>query len=334
MHGSILAIGMTVAAAFAPGVSSARTASHSLFPDAVSYAMGNVADGAFETEAQGPLDVFALDLGERALFWRFDGELAYQQWALYEAASKAGFGAIAPVAGPATGEPRLAEVPRSSPLMKANAKMAHASDLDEPVGPRAPSQLARPMPHLPLASAVREGSSVLAPLAFVRFCSRYASQCIFGRKGVTASLDAETWALLDQVNRSVNQSIQPTPDRYESWDLGVSKGDCDDYAVEKRRQLIAKGLPAASLSLSEVVARGEGHLVLAVRTDRGTFILDNLRENVVGWSQTGYRFVKMQSLERPDYWVSVDGAEPAPAQIAMRMPKGSTVRKDAARRTS
>ena len=53
---------------------------------------------------------------------------------------------------------------------------------------------------------------------------------------------------------------------------------------------------------------GDGHLILTVRTDRGDLILDNMREDVVTWERTGYRFVKRQSALNPNDWVAIEVA--------------------------
>ena len=37
--------------------------------------------------------------------------------------------------------------------------------------------------------------------------------------------------------------------------------------------------------------RGDGHAVLMIRTDRGDFVLDNKRNAILPWSQTGYVYV-------------------------------------------
>ena len=39
--------------------------------------------------------------------------------------------------------------------------------------------------------------------------------------------------------------------------------------------------------------------------DRGDLILDNMREEIVSWDRTGYRFVKRQSALNPNDWVSI-----------------------------
>ncbi len=49
--------------------------------------------------------------------------------------------------------------------------------------------------------------------------------------------------------------------------------------------------------------------VLMVRTDRGDFILDNQEPKVLLWTETGYRFIKRQSQENPNRWVSLGNVD-------------------------
>ena len=49
----------------------------------------------------------------------------------------------------------------------------------------------------------------------------------------------------------------------------------------------------------------EGHAILTVKTDHGEFVLDNLSDEIRPWNATGYRFVKRQSQEDPNLWVSI-----------------------------
>src|SRR5690606_30734735 len=124
-------------------------------------------------------------------------------------------------------------------------------------------------------------------------------------------LTREVWALLVEVNDYVNMSVAPMTDmemwgREELWSYPTSVGDCEDYALEKRRRLMEAGIPAGDLLLT--VARqpnGDGHAVLSVRTDRGDFILDNLEPNVLLWNETEYAYLKRQSARNSGAWVSV-----------------------------
>jgi len=45
--------------------------------------------------------------------------------------------------------------------------------------------------------------------------------------------------------------------------------------------------------------------VLTVTTDKGDYVLDNEREDILPWSETGYHFVKRQSQFDPNVWVSL-----------------------------
>lgn len=175
------------------------------------------------------------------------------------------------------------------------------------------------------ATWIAEGDYALAPIPFVRFCMSNPAECASdGRIGHVA-LDAAAWQELNEINDAVNQRISPNyaqAGRLE-WSLSTAYGDCNDYAVQKRHELLSRGWPASALSLAVVTtALGEGHLVLTVRTDRGDIVLDNLRSRIVAWNSTGYRFVKRQSASQPNYWVEVKGrrAKPDGETIALRNP--------------
>ena len=48
---------------------------------------------------------------------------------------------------------------------------------------------------------------------------------------------------------------------------------------------------------------GDGHAVLTVATDHGDYILDNLTDKILLWSQTPYAYYKRQSQSDPNVWV-------------------------------
>jgi predicted transglutaminase-like cysteine proteinase len=55
-----------------------------------------------------------------------------------------------------------------------------------------------------------------------------------------------------------------------------------------------------------------------VKSDKGEFVLDNQNENVLAWTETGYRFVKRQSQSDPNVWVSLGDSRPAVATASSR----------------
>ncbi len=85
-------------------------------------------------------------------------------------------------------------------------------------------------------------------------------------------------------------------------------GDCEDYVLEKRRQIQALGVPLSNLLITVVrKPDGEGHAILTVRTNKGDFVLDNLSDRVKPWEDTGYWYLKRQASNHTGRWVSIDG---------------------------
>ncbi len=145
------------------------------------------------------------------------------------------------------------------------------------------------------------------PPGWVEFCARQPGECA----GTTTAprnlaLSPKAWRDLVQVNKWVNETIKPLTD-LEHW--GVVErwsypddgyGDCEDYALLKRRVLVESGWPREALLLTVVRGEeGEVHAVLTVTTDKGDYVLDNISSDILLWSRTGYRFVKRQSQYGP-----------------------------------
>lgn len=183
-----------------------------------------------------------------------------------------------------------------------------------PAGPaEAARGLARghlPGASLPTASVMAQGAPAIRPAAMDRFCETFPEECRKTPGAAVAVLSPAHWAELQAVNQAVNAAITPGPDGAEDvWSLGAGRGDCDDYAVEKRHQLVARGWPAGAVSLA--VARipgGEHHLVVVVRTHRGDFVLDSLTDRIRAWDRTGYRWAMRSSAGDPRVWHAIGPA--------------------------
>ena len=157
------------------------------------------------------------------------------------------------------------------------------------------------------------------PPGWVEFCMRQPAECA----GPTTTprdlaLSRGAWMDLVHLNKWVNEAIKPLTD-LEHW--GVIErwsypddgyGDCEDYVLLKRRMLIQSGWPREALLVTVVRDKEiKTHAVLTVTTDKGDYILDNQNDDILLWSETGYRFVKRQSQSDPNVWVSL--GDPAPA---------------------
>ena len=170
----------------------------------------------------------------------------------------------------------------------------------------------RSLPETNSLTPIVEASPTLAPFQHVRFCLRYPSDCKSNpTENERIDLDAQTTELLKHVNQSVNMSIIPTSKSYgpnlgDGWTIAPDMGDCNDYAVTKRHELLESGLPSKALRLSVVkTASGIGHLVLVVVTTKGDIVMDNLTEVIRPWQSTDYHWLKIQSATDSKFWYEI-----------------------------
>lgn len=132
---------------------------------------------------------------------------------------------------------------------------------------------------------------------------------------MTRSLMAELVAVDRRINRRIVQTDDvrlygqddywATPIEDSVSPKGAVRGDCEDYALEKRRALIAAGLPAEALAIAVAETRFGPHAVLLVDTDKGELVLDSLTGKVMAWDRTGYQWVKRQAWGDPMSWVNL-----------------------------
>ena len=135
--------------------------------------------------------------------------------------------------------------------------------------------------------------SFTAPVGFQIFCMQNSRFCRGGGRAEIA-LTPAVLETLNAVNRRLNNSISPAIEPQDIWAVGVSHGDCEDYVLAKRAELISAGLPASALRIAAVkTAQGMGHAVLVVRTTTGDLVLDNLTSQIKMANQTSHFWVAM-----------------------------------------
>jgi predicted transglutaminase-like cysteine proteinase len=167
---------------------------------------------------------------------------------------------------------------------------------------------------------------VLPPIGYSRFCLNYPDDCRvhgidFRLRNI--ALTPDRWNELNTVNQQVNRHIAPEVTSgdglTEQWLIAPLAGDCKDYAITKRHELLVRGWPSRALLLLEVViSDGEHHLVLVVRTKDMDLVLDNLDDDVrlVAMAYRQNQRVRIESPQNPSLWtmtVSALGASQAPA---------------------
>ena len=169
---------------------------------------------------------------------------------------------------------------------------------------------------LPSASKALANSGRAEPIrAWVQLCRDTPEECgvdVSERPAIALTLEA--WQTLVLVNREVNERIKAVSDRdhwgvEDRWNLpDDGAGDCEDIQLLKRKILVERGLPRRAMRMAVVIdEEGGGHAVMMVRTDRGDFILDNRRPNILPWTQTGYIYVKAEGQDGME-WMSLGGA--------------------------
>lgn len=165
------------------------------------------------------------------------------------------------------------------------------------------------------STAMPAGAQTEAPSGYVAFCARQPTECA-DTPGApdTVVLDAATWSKLQQVNMAFNAAIQPEEDavhygRVDYWTIPTDGfGDCEDYALAKRKALIEANFSPRALRIAVARSRqGEAHAVLTVATDRGDYVLDNLTNAVLPWNETSLAWIARQAPGEAQ-WASLDRA--------------------------
>ncbi len=187
----------------------------------------------------------------------------------------------------------------------------------------APSPEARAA-SAPRASFASIGEQASVPYGWADFCRRYDGECDeTPLPALDINLTPNAAREIERVNKWVNAHIAPVADMehwgvIDQWDYpDDGKGDCEDYALLKRKLLMEEGFPRQGLLMTVVKdAHNEGHAILTVRTNAGEFVLDNLNNEMKAWNQTGYRFVKRQSQDQQNVWVQLGDPTSAPDYVS------------------
>lgn len=179
-------------------------------------------------------------------------------------------------------------------------------------------------------SALIETDTVQPPRAYQELCTVAREFCAeqhtrpeldrmasamaarYGNEALRPELPTLTEARLrqlDQVNATVNATIEPVTDvGGDRWTFTSRAGDCEDYVLMKRELLARLGWPRSAMRIT-VVHDGVGyHAILVVSTRQGDFVLDNLAAYISRVEDSPYEFVVGQSQHHPGAWVRIQRA--------------------------
>lgn len=156
-------------------------------------------------------------------------------------------------------------------------------------------------------SFIQADKPIAPPDGFAGLCDRYRWAC--ARNGGGNGASSDDVKLAGKINRQVNRSTHSISDRRqygreEVWALPTARGgDCEDFVLLKKRELIRHGVAPERLLIATVLDRKRGsHAVLVLRTDQGDMVLDNVRNQILPWWRTGYSFIRIQNPSRPTQW--------------------------------
>jgi len=210
-----------------------------------------------------------------------------------------------------------------------------------------------------LAAPMLLGAAAEPPAGLLDFCRRQPTDCGDDADAVSrqvADLDAEgpwrrrfalarasatpptpaaldmtpeLWTQVRRVNDEINRAIRQRSD-WASYGVadrwatplragGRPFGDCEDFVLEKRRALLAAGLPRGAVDIALVVTRrGEAHAVLLLNTTLGEYALDNLTPWIVPWDEAPYEWRRREVGGDPLRWAAIASRETPVVQLAFR----------------
>lgn len=152
-------------------------------------------------------------------------------------------------------------------------------------------------------------ANTLGPTGFYDMCDAQQAEC-----AKVAQTESLSFAEVRRINLQVNKAIRPTPEPAGSdvWMIGPEDGDCDDYVMTKRHQLIKAGFGSDRARVAVGVAKGQLHAVLVVNFGRNFYILDNLTDEMLPVQRSDVRILTVQSTDNPRVWLRAPGGEANP----------------------
>ena len=176
--------------------------------------------------------------------------------------------------------------------------------------PPMPSSVPLPASAPPLSHA---GHDAKAPSGYLAFCDRNPGECrSHNDQPDRIKFTSELWDKLEKVNLVVNAAIKPEDDQEhygvnEFWAVPVDgAGDCEDYVLAKRKMLVLLGLPEPALRITVVLDKGVvRHAVLTVVTDKGDYVLDSLKDDILTADKADYVWVERQDRASGTGWIAL-----------------------------
>lgn len=118
---------------------------------------------------------------------------------------------------------------------------------------------------------------------------------------------------VQDINLRINRAILPYEDsdtyhREDEWIPASLFGDCEDIVMAKKLALHNElNIPMHQLSMAVVLTEDNvGHAVLLLHSNQGTFVLDNLSQQLTRWENTSHRFIQREHRRYGQQWVRIN----------------------------
>jgi len=147
------------------------------------------------------------------------------------------------------------------------------------------------------------------PSGFKGICKTYDWACSDRSGSLRDDKSVMQTAII--INSQVNAAIEPVTDAaqygvVERWTLpDTGRGDCEDFALLKKKLLIEAGVAASNLLMVVAKSKGERHAMLILRLNDGDYVLDNLSPEIIAWANSAYTFLELQAPSEPSGWESI-----------------------------
>ena len=147
------------------------------------------------------------------------------------------------------------------------------------------------------------------PSGFKGICKTYDWACSTTSGNLRDDKSMMQMAIM--INAQVNATLEPVTDfdQYgvaERWTLPeTGRGDCEDFALLKKKLLIESGIAASKLLMVVAKAKGERHAMLILRLNDGDYVLDNLSPEIIAWRNSAYTFLELQAPAEPSGWENI-----------------------------
>ncbi len=143
---------------------------------------------------------------------------------------------------------------------------------------------------------------VPTPRGVIGFCIRNPDICLDEGAGEYEPIP-DVYNMVAVINRRTNMDYSPMTDKEnygeaDYWAFPNGAADCEDYALEKRRRLIAAGVNPNDLFLAIVDLKGdkENHVVLIWRHGEREIVLDSNYNGLLPVWRTGYKLLYRQAI--------------------------------------